>query len=593
MSGNELLNETLAGALDLEYRTADLKNLADLICFQVPTRKPERIEAIVSTMFGDLKNIFGQLPSIAQKAVSEAVHTWDGFYNSQMFESKYLASPWSQTEGRTWSNSGLIYLFLIRGQIPKDLLEKLRDVAPLPQEDQINYHVAKGADDDDISSENISHQDSFPKEYTVRYTSDAALINLDTILHLVADDKIRVSAKTGCASAATVTKIDGLLCGGDWYEEGETDSMQAFAWPLLLQGGGLAKADGTLLKLTPAGRKALKNELANGIKRAWEKWEKSKLFDEFSRVRDIKGQKSSRGRTMTNPTRRRPMINALLADLQPGKWIDVDELGRTMQTKSKYLFEMVNYNWKLYFCDQHYGYFDCDSSWMILQFRYLLVYLFEYCATLGLVDVVYKDPFGSRSDLDPYWGTDEIPFLTHCDGLQYIRVNALGAFVFGHTSEFEVKKDTHKSYLYEGLDILFAGKGAISPGEGLYLEKIAERTEVDRWRLSVSSLFAAIKQGESLVEIRQFFARSSDAELSPEIEQLFKDVEQRTTAFVEIGQTSLIECSLEFRKQVLSHRKLSSLCLPAGEKHLVLLPGKEKKFASALEAIGFIVGLKK
>ncbi len=111
--------------------------------------------------------------------------------------------------------------------------------------------------------------------------------------------------------------------------------------------------------------------------------------------------------------------------------------------------------------------------------------------------------------------------------------------------------------------------------------------------MSVSSLFAAIKQGESLVEIRQFFARSSDAELSPEIEQLFKDVEQRTTAFVEIGQTSLIECSLEFRKQVLSHRKLSSLCLPAGEKHLVLLPGKEKKFASALEAIGFIVGLKK
>ena len=75
MSGNVLLYETLADALDLEYRTAELKELAALICFQVPTRKPERIDAIVSTMFSDLKKIFRQLPAIAQKAVSEAVHT--------------------------------------------------------------------------------------------------------------------------------------------------------------------------------------------------------------------------------------------------------------------------------------------------------------------------------------------------------------------------------------------------------------------------------------------------------------------------------------------------------------------------------------
>ena len=161
MSGNVLLYETLAEALDLEYRTAELKELAALICSQVPTRKPERIDAIVKTMFSDLKKIFGQLPAIAQKAVSEAVHTWGGFYDSQMFESKYLTSPWSQTEGRAWSNSGLIYLFLIRGQIPKDLLGKLIDIAPLPQEDQIKYYVAEGANngdeiDDDITSEAIS-----------------------------------------------------------------------------------------------------------------------------------------------------------------------------------------------------------------------------------------------------------------------------------------------------------------------------------------------------------------------------------------------------------------------------------------------------
>ena len=592
MSGNVVLYTTLADALDMGYRSDELKELAALICSWVPTRKHERIDAIVSTMFNDLKNIFGQLSPVAQKAVSETVHTWDGFYDSRMFESKYLDSPWSQTEGRSWSNSGLIYLFLIKRQIPRDLLEQLIAVAPLPPEDQIKYYVVDGVDDD-VSSEKISLQGSFPKEYTLRYTADAALANLAVILRLIEDEKIRVSAKTGCASAATVTKIDDLLCDGDWYEEGETDSVQAFAWPLLLQGGGLAKADGSLLKLTPAGRTALKSDLSNGIKRAWEKWEKSKLFDEFSRVRAIKGQKSSRGRTMTNPTRRRPMINALLADLQPGKWINVDELGRIMQTKSKYLFEMVNYNWKLYFGDPHYGYIDCNDGWSILQFRYLLVYLFEYCATLGLIDVVYKDPYGARSDFGSYWGTDELHSLTDCDGLQYVRVNEFGSFVFGHTGEFEIKNDNRKLYVYEGLDILFIGRGAISPGDGLYLEKIAERKEVDRWRLSVSSLFAAIKYGESLAEIQQFLSQLSDAEFSPEIKHLLKEIEQCSTAFVEVGKTSLIECNLELRKQVLAHKKLSGLCLPAGEKHLVLLPGKEKKFTRELESIGFIVGLKK
>jgi hypothetical protein len=58
---------------------------------------------------------------------------------------------------------------------------------------------------------------------------------------------------------------------------------------------------------------------------------------------------------MTAPAKRRPMINNLLKDLQPGKWIDIDELIRLLQTKDEYLFAMVNYAWRLYLLDQHYG----------------------------------------------------------------------------------------------------------------------------------------------------------------------------------------------------------------------------------------------
>ena len=38
---------------------------------------------------------------------------------------------------------------------------------------------------------------------------------------------------------------------------------------------------------------------------------------------------------------------------------------------------------------------------------------------------------------------------------------------------------------------------------GKYFEKIAERIEIDRWRLTVSSLLSAINGGESLAEIKK------------------------------------------------------------------------------------------
>lgn len=569
---------TLDMALDAEYLTADLKSLAGLICPVVPSRKNERIKAIIQTLFNDLQGIFGQLSLLGQHAVSETVHTWSGSFEGRMFVNKYRASPWSKTEGAGGRKKELLHLFLIHGRIPMDLLEKLKTIAPMPPEDTICY-----TKNDDVVEEGL----------TVRETSRAALANLATFLTLAADKMIRVSAKTGRATAATVRKMGSLLYEPDWYDDPEIGSMQSFAWPLLLQGGGLAKTDGSFLKLTPAGRKALQKDLAGGIRTTWQRWEKTKIIDEFSRVTAIKGQKSNRGRTMTNPVKRRPMINNLLADLQPGKWISIDELARVMQTQSIYSFKMVNYDWKLYFLDQHYGYIDYNDTWPLLQLRYVMIYLFEYCATLGLIDVAYQNPHGARyEDYRSCWGVDDLLYLSHCDGLQYIRVNDLGAFVMGHSDEYKEQESDDDIFTFDGTDLVIVDAGAIPAGRELYLEKIAERTEVDRWRLTVSSLLAAINGGESLAEIRKTIESSSAKKLSKELEQLFNEVEYRATAFVNVGQTTLIECTLEARKKALTNKKLSSLCMPAGEKYLVAVPGKELSFARALESVGFILGCK-
>lgn len=287
-------NPTLLAMLNTEYLSADLKELAALVCTTVPSRKDERIQAIVHTLFADLQGIFATLPLLGQHAVSETVHTWSGTFNFRMFVNKYGSSPWSRPKDSYGRKKVLLDLFLLRGQMAADLFMKLKAFVPRPPADTIHY-----TENDEVLDQGL----------TVRETARNALANLATFLSLAADKKIRVSTTTGKATEATVRKLTTLLYEPDFYDDSEIGAMQPFAWPLLLQGGGLAKAHGSFLQLTPAGRKALKKDLAGGIQTAWKRWEKTKIIDEFSRVTAIKGQKSNRGRTMTTPVKRRPKIN--------------------------------------------------------------------------------------------------------------------------------------------------------------------------------------------------------------------------------------------------------------------------------------------
>jgi hypothetical protein len=99
----------------------------------------------------------------------------------------------------------------------------------------------------------------------------------------------------------------------------------------------------------------------------------------------------------------------------------------------------------------------------------------------------------------------------------------------------------------------------------------------------------AISGGASLVDIQTTLVTASSAPLSQGLEELFREVEQRSTAFVEVGRTTLIECSPEMRNQVLTGKTISRLCMPAGDRYRVIFPGKEKLFVSAIEALGYSI----
>lgn len=190
------------------------------------------------------------------------------------------------------------------------------------------------------------------------------------------------------------------LSGGDFYGPDATlpdciaqaGPIKAFAWPLLLHAAGLVLRGGAKSALSPAGRKALGAAPAEVLRTAWQKWLKGGLLDEFSRVDQIKGQKS-KGSVMTAVAPRRVAIALALQQCPVGAWVAVDELARYMQAAGLD-FEVAHDAWKLYLFELKYGSLGYDGSngWPILQLRYLLCFLFEYAAVLGMVDVAFVGP---------------------------------------------------------------------------------------------------------------------------------------------------------------------------------------------------------
>ena len=142
---------------------------------------------------------------------------------------------------------------------------------------------------------------------TARPTAAHAHTNLHAVLQLVAAGRLRCSETTRRPAAATVAAVAEVLDGGDFYPG---EPITAFAWPLLLQAGGLAELAGGRLQLTDRGRVALAKPAAATIRQLWRSWVVSTVLDEFNRVDEIKGQRAANVLTSVK-TRRKAVATAL------------------------------------------------------------------------------------------------------------------------------------------------------------------------------------------------------------------------------------------------------------------------------------------
>jgi hypothetical protein len=426
---------------------------------------------------------------------------------------------------------------------------------------------------------------------TVRHTEPEALGNVAAVLQLCAAGALRCSEKTYRPSAATVRTVAEALVGGDFYPD---EAIASFAWPLLLQAGGLARLDGTRLALTPKGRKALGQPAHEVIRGLWERWPRHAPIDELSRVEQIKGQKAAAAVSAAGP--RRQAVAAAVALCPPDEWIAVDELFAEMRhaNLSPTVARSERGLWKLYLCDPEYGSLGYDGfhDWPILEGRYTLAVLFEYAATLGLLDVDYVPAAHARDDFRHVWGADWIDALSRYDGLRAVRLTRLGSYAAGLTATY---LPAARAVADRTLQVLanhdIVATADLAPTDRLVLDAFAACTSDRVWTVTTASLLAAVDSGRTPDELGAFLDERAVHAVPATVRRLLADVQARAGQVRDLGVRRVVECAEPSIAALLAQdRALRGLCSRVGERHLMLDPAGEPKARAALRKLGYPLG---
>jgi hypothetical protein len=626
---------TVHEALNL-LTVEELKPLVALLPTQErQTRKADLVELVAQHLSGaPLHALWDQLDATQKLAVAETIYADTSVFHPARFRARYGQLPVFGKKKNRWGDSehpSLLRLFLYRvhryndgaSVVPSDMQQRLLKFVPKPSPPALQstdvlpehfelteqeYEWQEGDEGITLITGKRAYQipRQQPKVRAVKHqrpllrrdTERAAQQDLQTVLRLIDQGKIAVSEKTFHASSAAIEAIASRLRDDDFYERRpkkkawmqEIGAIKAFGWPLLVQAAKLAELHGKRLALTKAGRHALGAPTAETLRLIWQRWLKSTLLDEFNRVDAIKGQHGKGKHAMTAVAGRRTVIAEALKQCPVGSWVKVDDFFRLM-IAAEFSFEVTREPWDLYIADPQYGSLGYDGyhDWEILQGRYVLCLLFEYAATLGMIDVAYVVPAGVRCDFRHMWGTDDVECLSRYDGLLYLRLNPLGAYGLGLAPTYEPAQiEAHaRLTVFPSLQINVSD-GALSPNEALLLETYAGQETDTVWRLDREKAIIAVESGSQIAALREFLQMRDEQPLPETVEGFITTTERRARALRTKGAALLIECAdAEIADLVAHHERTKKFCEHTGERHVVIMAEAEEPFRKALHSLGY------
>ena len=587
-----------------------LRPLATLLGADPPKKKGELVAVVTRAMTDParVRALYDRLEPLAQHAVRAAAHDTHGRYSRTRFVARHGREPdWytpsepslSYRSDRRRAPTPLVLFFPDYEFLPTDVRNLLLRFVPPPDpftirtlaEPPTEHTIARPSWAEKRSDETVPVR--------VRETAREAEADLPAVLRLIDAGKVRVTDKKRVPTEASRNAVAGVLTGGDFYtpdDEDEYDgdpagdlAIKAFAWPMLVQAAGFAEKRGDVLKLTPAGRAALSKEPPALLDRIWAAWQKTQLLDEFARIDVVKGQGRASLSAVAN---RRKAVLAVLKDCPVGAWFAVDDFWRLMRGTGRGFSLVVGEHaaWELYLSEQEYGSlgYEDEHAWEQLQGRFVLAFLFEYAAALGLLDVAYVPPQGARGDFWDRWGADDLSCFSRYDGLLYVRINPLGAWLLGRVEEYRPAAPQKIGGLRVLANLDVVATRPPPAADRLTLERFADETSPVVWKLSAAKITDVVEHGGRIEELREFLARTAE-ELPPAVETFLSDLQRKAEQLADGGPARIIECASEHvAAELACERQLKGKCLRAGDRHVVVREADLAAMRKAIRRLGYV-----
>ncbi len=577
----------------LKLEAAKVKKIARIL--QVGksfTRKTDLAAAITRLIKTDIQAVLKHC-SIEEKQVLSVATYRNGCVSAEIFHSRYgydFPERLSLYKSKNISPyQALVFADIYQTtdlEISNELVKILEKIFPKPAADV-------------VKTVEILPEKYEEKDMHIHLGESTVFTELKSILRLVDLGKISVSTTTRKPSSATVKAVEKVLAVPDFQLEDLTYAsnyyyepagpVRAFAWVILMQTCGWTRYSKGKLKLSTSGKKAMSGDFKEFISGVWSYLESTK-FDELNRVKTIRGQTGRGKRGLTDLDSRKSNLLAAIRKWPVEEWISFTEVCR-FQIASDNSFLVSENKWHLYFSEKQYGSLGYDGSDGELEKVYTRVFLFEYFATLGLIDIAYVSPHELWPEFNGWWGSDPHLFCSRYDGLQYVRLNPLGAYCLDISDSYNPPEIKERKFfkIQSNMEIVVCDS-ALTATEQYSLEMFAEQTSDMVWQVSKEKILLNIEQGNSIVKLIKFIETHCENELPETVQVFLNDIGRKIKSILSISDAFLVKCNDSVTATAItSDSSLKRICQLAGENSVVVGKKNEKAFRTRLRKKGYIL----
>lgn len=594
----------------LSLTVDELKWYADALPGPTKLRKADVIAKITAVLLNPelLRQLWAQVGEKQQWVIEEVVHNGGGWCDLGRLEARYpdVSAPRSPRSRYASYSVGsyyndqfkksvataydifFCYIYDLSFFIPSDVTALLMQIAPPPPPNTL------------ANSEHppviVGHPGLPEPPEVMRANSELTIYDdLAAVLHLVQQGKASVGSATRLPTLTTVRSLKQLLSDDDYFPDMEygraEDAIRPLALVMLCQAAGWiepATAGGTRLALTTVGQSLVGGPLEpRHIREVWEAWLKSDLLDELTRVKAIRGQQSKDVR-LTKPSKRRELLAETLRDCTPGRWMLIDEFIRYMRAEDK-LPAIERTSLQHLFVGYVSSYDGWDESmpyWDVITGTYLRAAIWEYLATLGVVEIAYTWPEETLRDFESLYSLDE-DYISRYDGLLGFRLTNLGAYALGLTNgytppEAPVIEGPPTLVLLPNLDVVITDSVRLTRNERAFLGRIGTAESENVYHLSRELLLDFEESGASLEQVKKFLATKGgvgEEKFPQTVRVFFADIEKRLNAVRLRGRKIMLEGDEYVLTELARSRALRDIVELGriGDRTILLMPEEQEK----------------